>query len=240
MDPKIKLLLLIFALPAQYYLGQYWSNDYHEQNEAFQEIVTSFTKFKSNYLNSEAWMKWYIDFVIEHPVKFHKKSSKVMGNKKGSQNEENYQKKYDIAIEVFNLRKSFVNYAESSRTRSPRPSKVQFRVGDVIRHKKINAYGVIIGWDETAMVSHPKEWFKNVNEAEMSVIMNEPHYAVLLDEKSQTIKNQFKGYFYQDDIELVPNGVRVVNHLISSYFDKYKDGRYVSGKFLHAVYPNDD
>ena len=56
-------------------------------------------------------MKWYIDFVIEHPVKFHKKSSKVMGNKKGSQNEENYQKKYDIAIEVFNLRKSFVNYA---------------------------------------------------------------------------------------------------------------------------------
>ena len=33
-----------------------------------------------------------------------------MGNIKGSQNEENSQKKYDIVIEVFNLRKSFVNY----------------------------------------------------------------------------------------------------------------------------------
>ena len=44
-----------------------------------------------------------------------------MGNIKGSQNEEN------------------------SWTRSPRPSKVQFRVGEVLRRKKINAYGVIIG-----------------------------------------------------------------------------------------------
>ncbi len=38
---------------------------------------------------------------------------------------------------------------ESSLTRSPRPSKVFYRVGQVVRHKILGYHGVIIGWDET-------------------------------------------------------------------------------------------
>lgn len=41
-------------------------------------------------------------------------------------------------------------------TRSPRPSKVQFKVGQVIKHKNLDLYGVIVGWDEVAQA--PQNW----------------------------------------------------------------------------------
>lgn len=44
-------------------------------------------------------------------------------------------------------------------TRSPRPSKVLFRVGQVVRHKIKGFYGVIIGWDATAQIE--RDAFEN-------------------------------------------------------------------------------
>ena len=84
----------------------------------------------------------------------------------------------DIAIEVLNFRKDLVNYGgktyklshetvndmlvfsslfiflESSVTRSPRPSFVRLRVGQVVKHTKLHFYGVIVGWDARAQVSN--------------------------------------------------------------------------------------
>ena len=53
-------------------------------------------------------------------------------------------------------------------TRSPRPSKVLYRVGQVIRHKRLNIRGVIIGWDENAKA--PIDWIER-NYSEEEVIL---------------------------------------------------------------------
>lgn len=51
-------------------------------------------------------------------------------------------------MEVLKHRNPEGHYAASAEPRSPRPSNIKFRVGQVIRHKKWNYRGVIIGWDE--------------------------------------------------------------------------------------------
>ena len=42
------------------------------------------------------------------------------------------------------------HFASSAQPRNPRPPHVEFRVGQVIKHKLWGYHGVIIGWDETA------------------------------------------------------------------------------------------
>ena len=42
------------------------------------------------------------------------------------------------------------HFASSARPRNPRPPHVEFRVGQVVKHKLWGYHGVIIGWDETA------------------------------------------------------------------------------------------
>ena len=58
-----------------------------------------------------------------------------------------------VAKEVFNYKDSSGYFASSVEARSPRPSKVAYRVGQVIRHKRWGYRGVIIGWDVKAKVS---------------------------------------------------------------------------------------
>jgi hypothetical protein len=41
---------------------------------------------------------------------------------------------------------------ESSVVRTPKPDSIKYRIGQVVKHKKYDLYGVIIGWDETANV----------------------------------------------------------------------------------------
>ena len=46
-----------------------------------------------------------------------------------------------------------VYFGQSNEVRGHRPAAVQFSVGQVVKHKADNYYGVIVGWDETAKVS---------------------------------------------------------------------------------------
>ena len=45
-----------------------------------------------------------------------------------------------------------VYFARSTTPRINRPEHVTLRVGDVVKHKEQGYYGVIVGWDERAMV----------------------------------------------------------------------------------------
>ena len=58
-----------------------------------------------------------------------------------------------VAKEVFNYKDRSGYFASSIKPRSPRPSTLAYRVGQVIRHKKWGYRGVIIGWDPKAKVS---------------------------------------------------------------------------------------
>ena len=58
-----------------------------------------------------------------------------------------------VAKEVFRYKDRSGYFASSVEARSPRPSKVAYRVGQVVRHKRWGYRGVIIGWDVKAKVS---------------------------------------------------------------------------------------
>lgn len=110
-------------------------------------------------MDLEAWKKWYINLVIDDARSFRE-------TKYNNRKLQNVDYDDDIAIEVLTYRKSLVDFAESSVTRSPRPSKVAYRVGQVIRHKRFDLTGVIIGWDERAQA--PQTWIdRNYGEDEV-------------------------------------------------------------------------
>lgn len=46
-----------------------------------------------------------------------------------------------------------VYFAHSKTPRTKRPAHVKFKVGEVVKHKEDGFYGVIVGWDEHALVS---------------------------------------------------------------------------------------
>jgi hypothetical protein len=52
------------------------------------------------------------------------------------------------ASEVIKHRNPDGHFGSSVDPRSPRSSKIKFRVGQVVRHKKWNYRGVVVGWDE--------------------------------------------------------------------------------------------
>lgn len=194
----LKLLVLIFALPAQYYIAQNWSNDQHEQNQAIQSLFTSISSFKDSYLTPESWKKWYVSFVIEKPKAVYNKKF----NKKDSGRTEQVSFTYDIAVDVLNFRKSSLYYGESSRVRSPRPSAVLFRVGQVVRHRRLGSYAVIIGWDET-LQANPAQIDSDLIDFDGQFLIGGPYYLVLSDQKSDAKKKDKRAYYSQTDLELV-------------------------------------
>lgn len=53
-------------------------------------------------------------------------------------------------VEEYNMKE--VYFSRSKTPRTVRPSSVKFHVGQVIKHKTVGYYGVIIGWDNEAKV----------------------------------------------------------------------------------------
>jgi hypothetical protein len=134
---------------------------------------------KAQYFELEMWKKWYYSLVIDYPkgtrIIVDKKTTEARLRK----NIENTINEYEdvIAVEVVAYRQNLKHFAgngliyyfsnlftgfyvpfylfiylESSITRVPRPENVLYKVGQVIKHKKFELYGVIIGWDEAASV----------------------------------------------------------------------------------------
>lgn len=124
-------------------------------------MITQYYDFKSNYLTFDSWKKWYISLVIDEArdasadilIKRSRQKSTTTATTWHDNAED-----YDVALEVLTYRKNLADFGESSVTRSPRPSRVRFRVGQVIRHKRFDLIGVIIGWDERAHA--PSSWIE--------------------------------------------------------------------------------
>lgn len=56
------------------------------------------------------------------------------------------------ALEVMKHNNPAGHFGASADPRSPRPPSVKLRIGQVVRHKKWNYRGVIVGWDEKLKV----------------------------------------------------------------------------------------
>merc|ERR1719436_2027717 len=70
------------------------------------------------------------------------------------------------AVEVFKFRDKDGFFGQSPEPRDARPPHVQFRVGQVVKHKRWGYRGVIIGWDETARA--PASWIEEMHKAPLT------------------------------------------------------------------------
>lgn len=254
----MKFTLIAFALPAQYFLMQHWSNNAIEQSNAFTQFTDSLTAMRTNYFELDAWKKWYVAFIVDLPIYKEGKAAYLSKKKKiiDGQKKENLQQQqyrlgavskveYDdaLAIEVLTYRQNLKHFAESSKLRSPRPDDVLYRVGQVVKHKKYDdLYGVIIGWDEK--VSAPNTWIeRNYGQGKddqeiRQTFASRPHYLILVDERSQN-KYREKAYVVESEIEIVES-IQVKHRALPSYFDHFNGDQYLPKKYLKTVYPHDN
>lgn len=64
-------------------------------------------------------------------------------------------------VSIRHRARSCISLLDSQEPRDPRPPYVQFRVGQVIRHKVHGYRAVIVGWDEKARA--PEWWLEKVH-----------------------------------------------------------------------------
>lgn len=149
----IQFLILFLALPSQYFISQYWSNDSIQRSEALKNLIDGIYYLDEEYLSLEAWKKWYLRLVIDIPKKATKSRTNTEPNE--VENQESYDdadEQESVAYEVLAWRKNKLYFSESSQTRMNHFKEVKFKIGQVIKHKALNVHGVIIGWDLTAKV----------------------------------------------------------------------------------------
>eukprot|EP01147_Barroeca_monosierra_P001770 gene1769-4882_t len=84
-----------------------------------------------------------------------------------------------------------------SRSKDPRldRSPIQFRVGQVIRHKVYGYRGIIVGWDTVAKA--PQDWYNRMHVSESK--RRHPFYSVLVDTRDRGPQAQTT-YVWQGNI----------------------------------------
>lgn len=124
-------------------------------------------------------------------------------------------------------------YGMGQYTRHRAPH-VEFRVGDVITHTKLNFRGVIIGWDEHAIAP---EKFLKVAHGENKNYATQPNYAVLIDTRDRLTPQL--SYIVQENLE-IDKGT-VMHPLVDKFFDGFDEKRqkYIMRPLYKQWYPDD-
>ncbi|KAE9418670.1 hypothetical protein Angca_001332, partial [Angiostrongylus cantonensis] len=112
-------------------------------------------------------------------------------------------------------RSESASYGSSLQVRERAPN-VQWRIGQVIKHKAHGYRGVIIGWDLKARAS--KKFIEKVHK-ELQEWTNNPNYAVLIDARDRMVPQL--GYLAQANIELHKG--RIIHSLLNNYMEKYDE-----------------
>jgi len=97
-------------------------------------------------------------------------------------------------------------------------SEAKFSVGDVVHHKRFGYRGVII--DADAVFSLSEEWYEVM--AKSRPPRERPWYHVLVHGSDQ------QTYVAERNLEPDDTGEPVLHPLVDSFFEEFRDGRYVN------------
>ena len=93
----------------------------------------------------------------------------------------------------------------------------KFSVGDLIHHRLFDYRGVV--YDVDSIFSMSDDWYEQV--AKSRPPKNEPWYHVLVHGSNQTT------YVAEQNLEADSDGRAVTHPLITHYFSRFQNGRYV-------------
>ncbi|EFP02815.1 CRE-TAG-229 protein [Caenorhabditis remanei] len=117
------------------------------------------------------------------------------------------------------------------RQRAP---EVEFRVGDVVFHPKLEFRGVIIGWDEQAIA--PEKYIK-VAHGDNKHFSTQPNYAVLIDTRDRFTPQM--SYIVQENLRLEKG--TIWHPLVDKFFEGFDEQRqkYILRPIYKKWYPDD-
>ncbi len=92
----------------------------------------------------------------------------------------------------------------------------KFALGDVIRHRRYDYRGVIVGFDETCQASD--EWYQR-NQTQPD--RDQPWYQVLVHGSTQST------YVAEENVTPDQSGEQIIHPLVRDYFSRFRAGKYV-------------
>ncbi|XP_034247453.1 uncharacterized protein LOC117649111 [Thrips palmi] len=225
----VQVALLLACVPLQYLLSQ--NMELEESSTLGRIMATDFQYLRDNWLSSESWAKAAFDsvqFLLRGVL-----PDSSLNTFYGTIGENE-----SPAYEVLRFRQERGYFSSSLSVRWKRPSHIQFRVGQVVKHRSEGYTGVIIGWDLKARAS--ETWL--VREyGDLQALRSWPHYAVLVDERdpiSTSTMSPEATYVVQQELELMPN-TEVQHAMLENYFAVYDGGQYIAQDWLKNLYPKD-
>ncbi|XP_067007181.1 uncharacterized protein [Anabrus simplex] len=144
----LQLGLLLLCVPAQYLLSGNLGSGLG-RSQAVLHLVSDLRHLRDSWFQLEPWKSRWLQFVSWllrasiRPSDFSSRS-RVSGPETS------------LAIEVLQYRERAGHFATSQHVRSERPDHLQFRVGQVVRHRTLGYRAVIVGWDLEAKA--PESW----------------------------------------------------------------------------------
>eukprot|EP00095_Tigriopus_kingsejongensis_P011863 maker-scaffold180_size281610-snap-gene-0.37 protein:Tk11863 transcript:maker-scaffold180_size281610-snap-gene-0.37-mRNA-1 annotation:"f-box only protein 21" len=217
----VQLALLFLCVPVQYLAVQYMGSNEVSRSYAISQMVSQFKDVQSNWLQVEPWKQWCLQMIL--------KLADPAYNPENSHNDLGE----SPAFEVLKYREKDGYFSQSAEIRNPKPPHVNFRVGQVIRHKLWGYHGVIVGWDETARA--PEAWIKQMH-GDKTHWRAQPNYSILVDTRDRPSPQVT--YVPQENIEIVKQ-VKIIHPNIDDYFDNFDGSQYLPRPWVKGIYPKD-
>ncbi|XP_008311416.1 uncharacterized protein LOC103381032 [Cynoglossus semilaevis] len=217
----LQLALLLCAVPAQYYISQWSGSTAAQRYLATTRLIKIWKDWRKSYLSSTAWTDWANQkmsdikslFGIEEKVSVASPSFDTM---------------------LYDNDKGF--FGASKVVRSPRPSYVFLRVGEVVMERKGHMVGVVVSWDSEMQA--PPEWVDRVySHFEGGAARKTPHYKVLFSGPGPT--SLLVAYLPQTQLERV-TGTRPNIPTMEKYFTHFDGKRFVMQPWLKQLFPEDE
>ena len=217
----IQLGLLLMAVPAQYLFTKFMSTTDSQRSHAIRNLVNDAAIFKEKYLSWKSWKQWCSD---------------IFGSMSSFSDDPNVDdlQGESPALEVILYKDPQGYFAASAQPRSPRPPNVQYRIGQVIKHKVWGYRGVIIGWDPKCRA--PEEWIKQMHREDKPEWRNMPNYSILVDTRDRLTPQVT--YVPEENLEVISN-MKIMHPGIEDYFEGFDGAQYLPRPWMKVVYPHD-
>ncbi|NXH48051.1 FBX21 protein, partial [Dicaeum eximium] len=222
----LQISMLLFALPAQYFISQWYGMDSADRIPATERlIIASWSTSTRFYLSLDAWAdrlklwlskaRYGVTLLILHFRNWYFGENKT----KSGDNEA----------------KPHSYLAESTQVHSPKPEYIKFRVGQVIIHRRYGYSGVIVGWDVKA--NTPEKQLQPRYPPVKQDLKDTPHYRILINKANGFGKST--AYVPEEEITVIM-GFEVVYHPdMETYFSGYDGSKYIMQPWLKKLYPHD-
>jgi len=219
----LQFAVILFCVPLQLFLSQYMGSTESNRTYAISQLVTQISQIRETWLRVEPWKKWCTRLLTMRI----KDLVDPMGFGLDDPNGE------CPAIEVFHFRDKDGYFGQSPEPRDTRPPHVEFRVGQVIKHKTWGYRGVIIGWDETARA--PQQWLSEMHKNNPSW-KTQPNYAVLVDTRDRPAPQIT--YVPQENVEVIKH-TKILHPSTEDYFENFDGSQYLPRPWLRSIYQRD-